>query len=354
MDDEWVMYECGFNHFEIVREKESKIKSKLFREVKRFQLKPVELVVSSVWDARHIYGKSERPVLLPIIVDATWGRWAGLHLSRDLFHDHESTVKYTEIGKQLLMHTDKGRVFAMCLDKEGHVTKTSELSGLPAPLDAVHTMQGNSKLYARLTDEQVYLSRLNPDSTLELCVHLLPGLRIKQVCCGSDHALLLSRGHGRVWSSGMNHRGQLGHGDLEARPEFTVVEALDGLGCEAIACGLWHSLALSQYGDVYSWGWNADRQLGHSADSATVAVPTLVDVDENKTFKDVSCGSRHSAALTVCGQLFTWGWNAYRQLGRSGPSSGPAPVTLPTAGAVISWLQCEPWSTDILLHIAGD
>ncbi len=356
MADEWVLYECGY---EIVRESLSGIKSRLFREVCKFQSKPLELVVSSEWDSRHVYAKYDRGgVPGPDIKKCmNSGRWANLHDEpRELLRHHESTVKYTGIDHHLLMHTDKGRVFILRLDKYNRVTKTVELSaGLPAALETVHAVQGNSMLYSRLANEHVYMSRLHSECALELCAPVLPGVAIKQVCCGSDHVLLLGSTGGRVWSTGLNHRGQLGHGDLRTRTEPAVVEALDGLVCESLACGLWHSLALSQYGDVYSWGWNADGQLGHSADSATAAIPTLVDMDEEKTFKAVSCGSRHSAAVTACGQLFTWGWNGYGQLCRGlGQSSGPAPVQLPSAGAVVSWVQCEPWSTVLLLHIAGD
>lgn len=33
-------------------------------------------------------------------------------------------------------------------------------------------------------------------------------------------------------------------------------------GMAAVACGAWHSLALSRSGDAYGWGWNRWGQLG--------------------------------------------------------------------------------------------
>ena len=340
MSEECILWCCGDHDGRSVKEK--------LREVMRFEFEPVELVVSSVWDACHVYAEWKSADSLACRAVFTTGRWAQLRMPGELLSHNESIVRYCEIANRLLLHTNQGRILAGSLDKDVNVMK---LSNLPAPLDRLISVQGSSKLYARLTNGHVHLCRLNSECILELCCPVLAGLVIKQVCCGSDHVLFLGDGSGRVWSSGLNHRGQLGHGDLNTRTEPVVVEALDGVGCVAVACGLWHSLALSQYGDVYSWGWNADRQLGHSVDSATVAVPKLVDVDEDKNFKAVSCGSRHSAALTLCGELFTWGWNAYGQLGHS-VSSGPAQVGQPAAGAVVAWMHCQPWSTLLIMHTA--
>ena len=58
-------------------------------------------------------------------------------------------------------------------------------------------------------------------------------------------------------------RGQLGHGDLEKEEgEARQVEMLAGLRVTQIAAGGWHSVALTDAGDMYVWGWNCDGQLG--------------------------------------------------------------------------------------------
>ena len=66
-------------------------------------------------------------------------------------------------------------------------------------------------------------------------------------------------------------------------------------------------------GDVYSWGWNESGQVGMiclkdksgknkaaSSDGRSMVVyPTLLfEDDEDMTIVDVSCGARHSAAVT--------------------------------------------------------
>uniref|UniRef100_A0A3Q0KHT7 Regulator of chromosome condensation-related n=1 Tax=Schistosoma mansoni TaxID=6183 RepID=A0A3Q0KHT7_SCHMA len=58
-------------------------------------------------------------------------------------------------------------------------------------------------------------------------------------------------------------RGQLGLGDLTDRTELTMIEALQILTVTQIAAGNWHSVCLTDTGDVYTWGWNEHGQLGH-------------------------------------------------------------------------------------------
>lgn len=56
-------------------------------------------------------------------------------------------------------------------------------------------------------------------------------------------------------------RGQLGHGDLENCDSFREISTL-GCVTSKIACGLWHSVCVTEAGDVFSWGWNESGQLG--------------------------------------------------------------------------------------------
>lgn len=48
---------------------------------------------------------------------------------------------------------------------------------------------------------------------------------------------------------------------------FCLAEALGGLKVVGVAAGLAHTVACMDSGDVYSWGWNADGQLGLGGDT---------------------------------------------------------------------------------------
>ena len=182
------------------------------------------------------------------------------------------------------------------------------------------------KVYSLLTSGKVHKCLFDPPDSCKLQLsHELPtnGHVISHMACGADHTLLLTD-DGTVLSFGLGTRGQLGHGDILSRSEPSVIHALAGLPMQAIACGNWHSVVLSQSGDLYSWGWNEQGQLGlKRPPGPTVALPSLVDNTDKTTvgvsvdvnFISIGCGSRHSAAVSEDGVLYCWGWNEYGQLG---------------------------------------
>ncbi|XP_033044835.1 RCC1 domain-containing protein 1 isoform X2 [Trachypithecus francoisi] len=174
---------------------------------------------------------------------------------------------------------------------------------------------------------------------------LAPELRARQLELGAEHALLLDVA-GQVFSWGGGRHGQLGHGTLEAELEPRLLEALQGLTMAEVAAGGWHSVCVSETGDIYIWGWNESGQLALptrnlAEDGETVAreatglnedgsqvkrtgrvedgapapfiavqpFPALLDLPLGSDAVKVSCGSRHTAVVTRTGELYTWGWD---------------------------------------------
>ena len=76
-----------------------------------------------------------------------------------------------------------------------------------------------------------------------------------------------------------------------------------------VHCGESHTVALSRDGDVYTWGGGSMGQLG-LGDSLRQSLPIKVSNLETKIVQ-ISCGKRHSAALSQDGILYTWGSNEY-------------------------------------------
>lgn len=84
----------------------------------------------------------------------------------------------------------------------------------------------------------------------------------------------------------------------------------------------------TEFGDLYMWGWNQSGQLGlpsdtTESDSTTssgqvqrqmVPLPCPVDFTDNLEVVTVSCGSRHSAAITG---KFQWFYHGLHNLGKS-------------------------------------
>ena len=69
---------------------------------------------------------------------------------------------------------------------------------------------------------------------------------------------------------------------LASASKSCTAAALGGLKVRGVAAGLAHTVACTDSGDVYSWGWNADGQLGLGDDQSRgepelVADPLLED-----------------------------------------------------------------------------
>ncbi|XP_035868240.1 RCC1 domain-containing protein 1 isoform X2 [Phyllostomus discolor] len=228
-----------------------------------------------------------------------------------------------------------------------------------------------------LPGARAYVSPLSP-----LYRPLAPELRARRLELGTEHALLLDEA-GQVYSWGGGRHGQLGHGTLEAEPEPRLLEALQGLPMAEVAAGGWHSVCVSETGDVYTWGWNESGQLalptrslaedretvtgerlsGHGpgvtgttgdeggAPASCIALqpfPALLDLPLGSDAVKASCGSRHTAVVTRAGELYTWGWGKYGQLGHGDTTSRDWPcrveyfVDKQLQAVAVS---CGPWNT---------
>ncbi len=79
-----------------------------------------------------------------------------------------------------------------------------------------------------------------------------------------------------------------------------------------------HIIVSTISGEVYSWGRNTWGQIGIGSDEREVSITQqLKDCFNGEKVKEISCGFEHSLALTESGRVFRWGWNAYKQSGVS-------------------------------------
>jgi len=153
------------------------------------------------------------------------------------------------------------------------------------------------------------------------------GIRIVQVSAGGGlvriaHTLLLTS-TGQVLSFGTGQYGALGHGYSGGkqlpdvlRPKF--IDALLGTRMVCVSAGEIHSAAVSADGDVYTWGDGFCGQLGHGGKKPEVS-PLQVEKGglEDESISHVSCGARHTLAVTEDGEVFSWGLGHYGVLGRT-------------------------------------
>jgi hypothetical protein len=124
------------------------------------------------------------------------------------------------------------------------------------------------------------------------------------------HALALSTS-GELYSWGRSDQGQMGHGQGELllpRGEQLLprrVEALTGHVVNHVSAGNF-SLAVSAVGELWSWGFGANGELGHG-DKHLRTVPTRVGAFATVRIVHASAGECHALAADEVGRVYVWG-----------------------------------------------
>ncbi|CAG9761100.1 unnamed protein product [Ceutorhynchus assimilis] len=137
---------------------------------------------------------------------------------------------------------------------------------------------------------------------------------LKNVSCGWGHSVIISK-EGCLLVSGDGTEGQLGLGENSNDNNNIIMRKVPHIGnIISVATGHHHTLALKDDGAVLSWGENQHGELGFDRDDLPRSyVP--VETFFSEGLRSVCAGWQHSAALTVAGEILTWGRSTSGQLG---------------------------------------
>jgi alpha-tubulin suppressor-like RCC1 family protein len=145
-------------------------------------------------------------------------------------------------------------------------------------------------------------------------VNSLLGHKIVKIAAGRYFSLALTD-KGELYSWGDNDCGQLGLGDRQDRNLPSLVEgALAGLKIKDICAGASFALCQTVDGEVFGWGSNQMGQLS-TGDSDNRLTPIAIDCFKGMELVELVAGGHHCLAVTEDGELMAWGWNRYGQLG---------------------------------------
>ncbi|KAG3052826.1 hypothetical protein PC121_g17115 [Phytophthora cactorum] len=169
-------------------------------------------------------------------------------------------------------------------------------------------------------------------------VSLINGQPIVQVACGGEHLLYLTS-TGDVYSYGDNEDKKVAavtiattnsnspdssdSTRIAASSSFLAPHLVEELALEKalhrttiamVACGAQHSLAITDAGELYTWGSGEDGRLGHG-DMRDRAVPRKVMSLLRESVASASCGGAHTAVLTAKGTVFSFGRGRNGRLG---------------------------------------
>ncbi|GJV59803.1 PH, RCC1 and FYVE domains-containing protein 1 isoform X1 [Tanacetum coccineum] len=178
-------------------------------------------------------------------------------------------------------------------------------------------------------------------------------LNAQKISCGSRHAVLVTK-HGFIYSWGEGSCGRLGHGVESDVSTPQIIDNLIGLNTESIACGENHTCAVTQNGDLYTWGDGIHHfgLLGHESGISYWTPRKVGSQIEGMRISSVSCGPWHTAAITSEGILFTFGDGTFGALGHGDTSSTYCPkIVEALKGLYTQKVDCGVWHTAAIVEI---
>ncbi|KAJ7539741.1 hypothetical protein O6H91_11G107500 [Diphasiastrum complanatum] len=150
-------------------------------------------------------------------------------------------------------------------------------------------------------------------------IDALQGLDVIAVAAAKFHSVALTE-KGELFSWGFGRGGRLGHPDFDIHSGQVAVitprRVMCGIGFQrvkSIAVAKHHSIVSIDGGEVYSWGSNREGQLGYPSVD-TQAIPRRVSALKSRVVA-VAAANKHSAVVTEGGDIYSWGCNREGQLG---------------------------------------
>ncbi|EKX45021.1 hypothetical protein GUITHDRAFT_71654 [Guillardia theta CCMP2712] len=155
------------------------------------------------------------------------------------------------------------------------------------------------------------------------------------IAAGSDFSVVhgLRAGETRTWICGnLDHKSS--RFSTCVSHELRELLPLRGVRINSLACGRAHAVLTTEEGDVWSFGWNMYGQLGLGLQYDHTRTPQLLESLRGPKLQDVACGGQHAVVMLSDGSLFAWGRNEEGQLaiGSLEPKLIPSRVETPWRG----------------------
>lgn len=159
------------------------------------------------------------------------------------------------------------------------------------------------------------------------------GEYITDIYLGYSHAFAVTS-ENRLFGWGRNRYGQVGDGstidrtnpvDITARLNLEAGESIDKIDASN------HTMVLTSEGRLLVWGYNFFGQLGIDTDIQHTTPTDITDafgIQNQDRLRDIAAGSSHSLVVSEAGRVFTFGNNANGQLGNNTTTSSDAPVEI--------------------------
>jgi alpha-tubulin suppressor-like RCC1 family protein len=168
-----------------------------------------------------------------------------------------------------------------------------------------------------------------------------PGVRFAEITSGEDFIIALDEQR-RMWIWGNGLNGMLGDGltgesHYSSSPLMLTVPGVSGWRYVKVGNGSRHVIAIANDGSLWTWGMNHRGQLGHGEfdfpgfEGNNVAPPR--NVMPGSTWLSANAGGWFSQAIredsVFLGTLWGWGDNRYYQLGLGFDTPGQLGIHTP-------------------------
>ncbi|XP_024963533.1 PH, RCC1 and FYVE domains-containing protein 1-like isoform X1 [Cynara cardunculus var. scolymus] len=189
------------------------------------------------------------------------------------------------------------------------------------------------------------------DSLLPKALESAVVLDVQNVACGGRHAGLVTK-QGEMFSWGEELGGRLGHGIDSDVLHPKLIDSLSSTNIELVACGEYHTCAVTLSGDLYTWGDGHFGILGHG-NEVSHWVPKRVNGPlEGIHVSSISCGPWHTAVVTSAGKLFTFGDGTFGVLGHGDRKSVSRPREVESLkGLRTVRAACGVWHTAAVVEV---
>ncbi|KAL2087778.1 hypothetical protein ACEWY4_016606 [Coilia grayii] len=240
-------------------------------------------------------------------------------------------VKLAACGRNhTLVYTTQGNIYATGGNSEGQLglgdyeerstfqlveffTKQSPVKMLAAGSNTSAALTQNGTLYVWGDNSEGQIG-LGKENNAVRPQKLLVGRPITWVACGYYHSALVTV-DGELYTFGERDSGKLGL-PTNKLANHRVPQLVEGITDRVlqVACGGGHTVALTEDA-LYTFGLGQFGQLGHGTFIFESRLPRTVDHFRKGRVQQVACGENHTAVITECGLLYTFGDGRHGKLG---------------------------------------
>jgi len=160
------------------------------------------------------------------------------------------------------------------------------------------------------------------------------GTNWKQVSAADRYTAAIKT-DGTLWTWGNGDNGKLGDATL-TNTSTPVTTFAGGTNWKQVTSGNDHTAAIKTDGTLWTWGRGSSGRLGNASTTLTNSTP-ITTFTGGSSWKQISAGGDHTAAIKTDGTLWTWGLGNNGQLGTNDTITRSTPVTTFAGGT--NWKQ---------------